>query len=161
MPVTRWNGKPATVLATAAPHGFISYNGLQGAIGRGYASGSTDTGHQGSQLDGSWMLNNPILVEDFAQRSQHLTAVAAKAIVKAYYSKAPEHSYLHLDARNGGGQGMQEAQRFPDDYDGIVNGDGARDLTHEWAGELYPAWVAQTDQQGLAEQVACAPCCRT
>jgi feruloyl esterase len=48
---------------------------------------------------------------------------------------------------------MQEAQRFPDDYDGIVNGDAARDLTHEWAGELYPAWIARSDQQGLVAKM--------
>ncbi len=151
MPVTGWNGKYNGV-GNGGVAGFIAYNAMQTALNRGYASGSTDTGHQGSQLDGSWMLNNPELVMDFAQRSQHLTAVNAKAIVKAYYGKAAEHSYF-TGCSNGGGQGMQEAQRFPDDYDGIVNGDGARDLSHEWPGELYPAWVAQSDQQGLVSKL--------
>jgi feruloyl esterase len=151
MPVRGWNGKYNGV-GNGGVAGFIAYNAMQRALSSGYATGSTDTGHQGSQLDGSWMLNNPILVEDFVQRSQHLTALAAKAIVKAYYGNPPDHAYFS-GCSNGGGQGMQEAQRFPDDYDGIVNGDGARVLTREWPGELYPAWVAESDQEGLISKL--------
>jgi feruloyl esterase len=151
LPVKGWNGKYNGV-GNGGAAGFIPYNAMQHPLSRGYATGSTDTGHVGSQLDGSWMLNNPELVADFAERAEHLTLVAAKAIVKAYYGKPPEYSYFS-GCSTGGGQGMREAQRFPEDYNGIVNGDGARDLTHEWPGELYPAWVTEADQQGLVSKL--------
>ena len=151
MPVLGWNGKYNGV-GNGGTAGFIAYSSMDRALKLGYATGSTDTGHVAPEADGSWMLGHPELVLDFAQRSQHLTAQAAKVIVKAYYGKPAEHAYF-TGCSNGGGQGMQEAQRFPGDYDGIVNGDGARNLTHEWPGELYPAWLARSDQQGLIDKL--------
>ena len=151
MPVSGWNGKYEGV-GNGGVAGSISYGPVMQAVNKGYASGSTDTGHQGSGLDGSWEFDNPQLVEDFVHNSQHLTAQAAKAIVKAYYSKPPEHSYF-VGCSNGGGQGMNEVQRYPDDYDGIVDGDAASYLTHEWPGELYPAWLAQSDAKGFISKL--------
>ena len=72
---------------------------------------------------------NPIDVEirrDFGWRSTHLMTVAAKEFVKAYYGRAPHHSYFK-GSSTGGGQGMCEAQRFPEDYDGIISGVPALD----------------------------------
>ena len=72
---------------------------------------------------------NPIDVEirrDFGWRSTHLMTVAAKEFVKAYYGRAQDHSYFS-GASTGGGQGMCEAQRFPEDYDGIISGVPALD----------------------------------
>jgi feruloyl esterase len=72
---------------------------------------------------------NPIDVEirrDFGWRSTHLMTVAAKEFVKAYYGRAQHHSYFR-GASTGGGQGMCEAQRFPEDYDGIISGVPALD----------------------------------
>ena len=151
LPVSGWNGKYNGV-GNGGVAGFINYSAMKEPLERGYAAGSTDTGHELSELDGSWMMDHPELVMDFAQRSQHLTVLAAKAIVKAYYGQAPAHAYF-TGCSNGGGQAMQESQRFPTDYDGIVVGNAARFLTHEWPGELQPAWLARSDQAGLISKL--------
>ncbi len=88
------------------------------------ASVSTDMGTSRYSID-----TNPIDQEirrDFGWRSTHLMTVVAKGFVKAYYGRAPHHSYF-LGASTGGGQGMCEAQRFPEDYDGIISGVPALD----------------------------------
>ena len=72
---------------------------------------------------------------DFAYRSHHETALKAKAITEAFYAKAPEHSYW-IGCSSGGYEGLMEAQRFPDDYDGIVAGMPANNWTRLMAGDF-------------------------
>jgi hypothetical protein len=128
MPVSNWNGK----LHGAGNGGFagsISYNGgLVEALQRGYAGVSTDTGHSAGFEDASWAIGHPEKVVDYAHRAIHLMTVNAKAIVKAYYGEAPHRSYFS-SCSNGGRQGLMLAQRYPDDYDGIVAGAPGNDWT--------------------------------
>ena len=98
--------------------------GLNAGLSRGYASASTDTGHQGIATDASWGLNNPAKKLDYAHRGTHVTAVAAKGLSQAYYGSAPRHAYFN-GCSNGGRQALMEAQRYPDDFDGLIAGDPA------------------------------------
>jgi feruloyl esterase len=91
------------------------------ALERGYATAGTDTGHQAMGTDASWALDNPEREVNFGHRAVHLTAEASKAIVKRYYGRDAERSYF-VGCSRGGGQGMMESQRYPDDFDGIVSG---------------------------------------
>src|SRR5205085_3622627 len=68
---------------------------------------------------GVFARRNPETALDYAYRAVHLTAVTAKRIADAYYGKSVAHSYWN-SCSNGGRQGLIEAQRFPDDFDGIV-----------------------------------------
>jgi feruloyl esterase len=86
---------------------------------RGYATASTDTGHIGDDLkfgDG-----HPEKVVDWAHRAIHLTADVGKLIVRNHTGRFPDHSYF-VGCSTGGHQALSEAQRYPDDYDGIVAG---------------------------------------
>ena len=67
-------------------------------------------------------MNNPAKRIDFAYRGTHVTAVAAKALSQAYYGSAPRHAYFN-GCSNGGRQALMEAQRYPEDFDGIIAGD--------------------------------------
>ena len=114
-----WNGK----------FYFAGIGGFGGTFGQiatgldaGYASASTDTGHQGAITDASWALNNPAKRIDYAYRGTHVTAVATRALSQAYYGAAPRHAYFD-GCSNGGRQALLEAQRFPEDFDGIIAGD--------------------------------------
>jgi pimeloyl-ACP methyl ester carboxylesterase len=97
---------------------------LAGPVRQGFAAGGTDTGHPG--MDGSFGLDakgrlNWQSIEDNAYLGIHEMTVVGKALTKAYYGKAPRYSYF-VGFSTGGRQGLSEAQRYPDDYDGIVSG---------------------------------------
>jgi feruloyl esterase len=119
-PPSRWNGKHLGV-GNGGYAGFINYSSLAHGLKRGYATASTDTGHKGGPMDASWALGQPRRIEDYGGRAQHLTAVATKHILKAYYTRPARYSYF-MGCSNGGQQGLTAAQRYPQDYDGIVSG---------------------------------------
>jgi len=141
MPVANWNGKFQAV-GGGGFAGVISYGAMATALARGYATASTDTGH--STPGGSWALGHPELVTDFAYRAIHEMTVKSKAIVAAFYGIAPRLSYF-AGCSSGGRQGLMEAQRFPNDYDGIVAGAPANYWTHLMAGTLSPAVATLKD----------------
>ena len=126
-----WNGK----FVMGGGGGFVG-SVVNTALGyaplqKGYATVGTDTGHRGSALDASWALNNLERVVSFGHQAVHRTAVTAKALTSAYYEQDPTANYFFGCSR-GGGQALMEAQRYPDDFDGIVAGAPA----HNWTGEL-------------------------
>lgn len=91
-------------------------------LGQGYAVANSNTGHDSAVEPGSQFgLNNRQAEIDFGYRSVHLTTVAGKALVEDYYRSPPEYSYFE-GCSTGGRQGLMEAQRFPQDFDGIVAG---------------------------------------
>jgi len=128
MPASGWNGKYQGV-GNGGFAGSISYGELAGNVTKGYATASTDTGHRAGGTDAGWALDHPQKVIDFGYRAIHETAVKAKAIIGAYYGGAPKKSYF-ASCSNGGRQALMEAQRFPEDYDGIVAGAPANYWTH-------------------------------
>ncbi len=100
--------------------GSINYSAMVDALNRNYASMANDNGHTGS----SGRSGNPEAVVDFGYRAQHVTTVAGKLIAASYYGENPKHSYF-VGCSQGGHHAQMEAQRFPDDYDGIIGGDPA------------------------------------
>jgi feruloyl esterase len=138
LPVSGWNGKFQGV-GNGGWSGAIAYPSLAAQLARGYATASTDTGHTGSPVDGSFALGHPEKLTDFAYRAVHEMTLAAKTIVAAYYGNAPRLSYFN-GCSSGGKQGLKEAQKFPDDYNGIVAGAPANYWTHLMAASM---WIAQ------------------
>ena len=135
LPVDDWNGK-FHVSGNGGMAGVISYGAMAGALRRGYAAASTDTGHVrpgAGGFDASWALGRPDLVEDFGHRALHVTAENGKAIATAFYERPPRYSY-YVGCSKGGQQGLMEAQRYPEDFDGIVAGNPANDWTRFYAG---------------------------
>ena len=123
-----WNGK-FQGLGNAGMSGGINYMGLQSAVEHGYAAVSSDLGHEGGALDGSFAIGAAEKVRDWGYRATHEMTAQAKAVVAAFYGNTPRYSYF-LGCSGGGRQGLIEAQRFPDDYDGILAGDPTIDFTH-------------------------------
>jgi hypothetical protein len=123
-----WNGR----LQGHGNGGFageIGYHQLGTSVYEGYATVGTDTGHSGGGTDASWALGHPEKVTDFGYRGIHEMTRVAKAVVKAFYGNEPKHSYFG-GCSNGGRQALMEAQRFPEDYDGILAGAPANFWTH-------------------------------
>jgi len=118
LPAHDWNGKFKGV-GNGGFAGHINYGGLGAAVRDGYASASTDTGHS---TDGAeWSLRHPEKLVDYGYRAIHEMTVQAKIIIQNFYGAAPKLSYF-ASCSNGGRQALMEAQRFPDDYDGILAG---------------------------------------
>lgn len=128
MPLAGWNSKFQGI-GNGGFAGSITYAGLADAVRNGYAAASTDTGHQASGIDAGWALGHPEKVIDFGHRAIHVTAVAGKAITTAFYGAKPTRSYFNA-CSNGGRQALMEAQRYPEDYDGIIAGAPANNWTH-------------------------------
>ena len=130
IPSSGWNGKFQGI-GNGGYAGSIGYGALANAVRRGYAAASTDTGHSdpGGPPNASWALDHPQKIVDFGYRAIHETAVKGKAIAAAFYGSAIQHSYFN-SCSNGGRQALMEAQRYPEDYDGIVAGAPANYWTH-------------------------------
>ncbi|QOY90917.1 tannase/feruloyl esterase family alpha/beta hydrolase [Paludibaculum fermentans] len=87
----------------------------------GFVTASTDTGHSAAAEPGaSFALNRQELL-DYGFRSLHLTAELAKLMARTFYGEAPRKSYYE-GCSQGGRQGLTLAQRFPNDFDGIIAG---------------------------------------
>ena len=126
LPVSGWNGKFQAV-GNGGWAGAISYPAMAEALKRGYATTSTDTGHTGTS--GAFALGHPEKFVDFAWRSEHEMTIAGKALVNAFYGRAPRYAFWN-GCSTGGRQGLAEAQRFPDDFDGIIAGASANPRTY-------------------------------
>jgi len=126
LPAGGWNGK-FQGQGNGGFAGVIDYRGLGAAIKRGYATAGTDTGHAG--FDAAWALGHPEKVIDFGYRGLHEMTVKAKALTEAFYGDHPQRSYFAA-CSDGGREALMEAQRFPQDYEGILAGAPANFWTH-------------------------------
>jgi hypothetical protein len=114
----KWNGR----FAMGGGGGFVGSvsNVIHKSVSAGFATSGTDTGHRGGST-AKWGLNNMERQLNFGHMAIHRTAVVSKSIIKHFYCAPIEYSYF-LGASRGGGQAMMEAQRYPEDFDGIVAG---------------------------------------
>ena len=148
MPSSGWNGKFAGV-DNGGYAGSINYAGMGGALSQNYAVASTDTGHEAFVVDASWALGHPEKIIDFGYRAIHETTEQSKALVAAFYGEGPSHSFF-VGCSNGGREALMEAQRYPDDYDGILAGAPANFWTHLMSGAV---WGAQALTQNSASYI--------
>lgn len=127
MPTSAWNNKLFYV-------GGGGYNGsvpeLADALARGYAAAGSDTGHRGFHWDASALYNNPQAQVNYAHRATHLVAGLSKEIIKSYYGAPAKYSYF-CGCSNGGKMALMEAERYPEDFDGIVGGGYVVDRSKE------------------------------
>lgn len=145
LPVSIWNGRFEGT-GNGGFGGVIMYSALAAGIERGFATANTDTGHTGG-VSGQigqplpWA-QNKIELFDWGHTSIHLMTVAAKRIVRAFYGREASFSYYD-GCSTGGAEGMEEAQFYPTDYNGIHAGSPGQDYSHLmmsflWGG-LLPA----------------------
>ena len=126
MPVAGWNGKYQQA-GNGGWAGSIPAGSLVAGLMRGYATAGTDDGHAGGPW-AEWAIGHPEKLVDFGHRAVHETSVQAKAIVAAFYKRDPSKSYF-VGCSDGGREALMEAQRYPDDFHGIIAGAPANNWT--------------------------------
>lgn len=143
MPLTGWNGR-FRAEGNGGFAGQIMYPSMAVAMAQGYATASTDTGHSGSPIEATWAKGHPDRIVDFGWRAIHEMTVKSKAIIQAFYGEAAKKAYFAA-CSNGGRQGLMEAQRFPEDYDGILAGAPANYWTPVFAAFIWNQQATQGD----------------
>ncbi|MFB6940423.1 DUF6351 family protein [Streptomyces sp. NPDC060286] len=148
LPLQSWNGRLQTVGGSAYAAGDYG-KGLAEAVKNGYAAATTDAGVS-TYLDTGWALNgdgqvDTALLENFAGRSEHEAAVVAKEVVDRSYGRPAAYAYFN-GCSTGGRQGYMEAQRYPDDYDGILANAPAVNWDEVEVATLWPQVVMNQEK---------------
>jgi feruloyl esterase len=149
-----WNGK----FVMGGGGGFVgsvmnAATDFVDALESGWATVGTDTGHQGHSLDASWAHNNLERLVSFGHQAVHRTAVVSKPLIEAHYGQEISRS-IFFGCSRGGGQALMEAQRYPEDFDGIV----AMAPAFNWTHELGARWIIRAqnmypDPEKISEPV--------
>ena len=121
MPRQNWNGRFLGNGSGGGAGAILYFTGLVEGLKRGFAAAITDLG---TAPDPNLAIDHPERWRDFGYRANHEMTVAGKALVNAYYKSAPRTS-IFQGCSTGGQQALSIAQRYPDDYNGIVAGNGA------------------------------------
>ncbi|UUX95001.1 tannase/feruloyl esterase family alpha/beta hydrolase [Aquabacterium sp. J223] len=154
-----WNGRYQMV-GNGGKAGTISFPAMVTAVQQGYASASTDTGHDaavpaqsGARFGYDAEFGDEMEI-DFGYRAVNLTARATKEIVNAHYPRDLAYAYWN-GCSTGGRQGLMEAQRFPEDFDGYVVGAPVYDYTRQQLSA--PALLQHLYKNGIAGGSALPP----
>ena len=157
-----WNGR---MLGTGNGGfaGFLRYDGLAHGLQRGFAALSTDTGHRIEEQN--WSIGHPRRLENYGHRGQHLAAVNAKVIIEAFYGFGPKYAYF-MGCSGGGMQAINEVQRYPADYDGVIAGAhgysiagiSARWLESALIGSAWPGAALRQDHWDTIAEAGTARC---
>jgi feruloyl esterase len=113
-----WTGR-FQMLGNGGYSSVLPLEAMATALAHGSAVAATDTGHDGDDPD--FARARPQAIVDWGWRAVHLTAQSTQALTARYYGRPAAHRYF-AGCSTGGHQAMMEAQRFPDDFDGIVAG---------------------------------------
>jgi feruloyl esterase len=188
LPESAWNGR---FLGTGGGgfQGVITYSELASGIRAGFASTNSDLGTGASGCsplycgsDGNMgnplaiafgdpsspstgLFGHPERIKDFGYRAIHLMTLRGKEIAGAFYGQNAHRAYF-AGCSTGGQNALMEAQRFPDDYDGILAGAAAFNRTHlHMAGlsvwqdtHASPGRLIQPGQMTLVNQAVLAQC---
>lgn len=118
LPITDWNGR-FKMYGNGGYSSAIPRAQLHTGVAAGYAVAATDTGHQGDDPD--FAVGLPEAITDWGHRAVHLTARHAKQIIRSFYGRPAAYSYFE-GCSTGGHQALMSAQRYPNDFNGIIAG---------------------------------------
>ena len=163
-PADKWNGKFMGV-GNGGFAGSIQglANDMPQSLRLGYATAGTDTGHQ--EAGGAWAIGHPEKMIDFGYRATHEMTMKSKQIVMAFYDRSPQYSYFK-GCSTGGRMALMEAQRYPDDYDGIIAGSLANRHIHMWTAGVarsielsrHPEGAITSEQAALVNTLVTNKC---
>lgn len=130
LPLIAWNGKFLEV-GNGGWGGPVDYGEMADGLAHGYAVAATDDGNT-TRGSAAFLMGHPEKMVDFAYRAEHETAVEAKLLIRSFYGREARLSYWN-GCSGGGREGLLEAFRHPEDFNGIVAGDPANMRRNAWA----------------------------
>ena len=135
LPASAWNGKYRQE-GNGGWAGNIPYQAMIDPLRRGYATAGTDDGHEGGVTGASWAIGHPEKLVDFGHRAVHETNLQARSIIRAFYGRDPSLAYF-VGCSDGGREALMEAQRYPEDFNGIIAGAPANNWSHLFTGFVW------------------------
>ncbi|KAL4106461.1 hypothetical protein PRIC1_004512 [Phytophthora ramorum] len=141
-PVTDCKSLLDVDLSHVTEEGVNAASGSQHVAGGEFALAATD---MGGAMDGKVFANNPGRRKSFAYSAQHLTSLVSKTLIQAYYGQKPRYSYFN-GCSDGGREGVMEALRYPNDFDGILA--GAPAMLFQFQNSLHHGWLAMSNIDG-------------
>jgi feruloyl esterase len=123
LPTENWNGRFMAVGNGGFGGSIQGYGEMENALRLGYATAGGDTGHdeETEGPGGTFALGHPEKIVDFAHRAVHEMTATSKKLIDRFYGSAPQFSYFK-GCSTGGRQAVMAAQRYPEDFDGIIAG---------------------------------------
>ncbi|GKZ38000.1 hypothetical protein AbraIFM66950_009892 [Aspergillus brasiliensis] len=122
-----WNGRFMAV-GNGEFAGSVGWSSIINTMWYGFASVSTDTGHEGN--NGSFGYHNEVALTNWGYRALHDAVVNGKKVTEGYYGKKISYSY-YRGCSAGGKQGFKEVEMYPEDFDGVVAGAPAWWTSHQ------------------------------
>jgi len=131
-------------------------------LARGYLTLGSDSGHQSAGgFDGNFFLNDEAM-DNYGHMQVKKTHDVAMALSEARYGSRPEYNYF-IGGSQGGHEGFDAVQRYPEDYDGVIAGYPAHnvlmlhlsalDFTKALMAEDGAAWLNPQKAQLLVDSV--------
>ncbi len=151
----RWNGRYFHQVNGGNDGAVVpAYGGLGGsqpdnALARGYATLSSDSGHDGQANRDAGLISGNLFGFDHQARLDYGYAAnvtltpLAKTIVERYYGRRPEYSYM-VGCSNGGRHALVGATRLANEFDGFLAGAPGYNLPQV---SLQHAWDIQSFSQ--------------
>jgi feruloyl esterase len=155
LPTTTWNGRFMAVGNGGFGGAIQGYTDMAAALARGYATAGNDTGHSVADGPGGMFgLGHPEKIVDFAYRAMHEMTAQSKRLIDELYGRAPQFSY-YKGCSTGGRQGVMAAQRYPEDFDGIIAGALANRHIHQHtAGVARNIELSRHPEQAISQAKA-------
>ena len=152
---TNWNGRFMAVGNGGFGGSIQGFDEMRNAVRLGYATAGNDTGHSAADgPNGMFALGHPEKIVDFAYRAMHEMTAASKKLINDFYGRPQQFAY-YKGCSTGGRQGVMAAQRYPDDFDGIIAGALAnRHIQMHTAGSARSIHLARNPDQQLTEAKA-------
>jgi len=155
LPTTTWNGKFMAVGNGGFGGSIKGLNEMRNVIRLGYATAGNDTGHSAADgPSGMFALGHPEKIVDFAYRAMHEMTATSKKLINEFYGRPQQFAY-YKGCSTGGRQGVMAAQRYPEDFDGIIAGALAnRHIQMHTAGAARGIHLARNPDQQLTQAKA-------
>lgn len=133
LPAAGWNGRFEAV-GNGGFQSTINYEALAKALADGYAVAASNAGHD--TQDGSFAYGHPEKLIDWGYRAIHEMTLTAKTLIALRYGRAAAFSYWN-SCSTGGRQGLNAAERYPADFDGLAIGAPANPMTRLQLASLW------------------------